>query len=551
MPGRRYSDGLHGAIEAKEHVRVQRESQTLASITFQNLFRMYPKLSGMTGTADTEAVEFSKIYSLDVVVIPTNKPIVRIDQPDIIYLTAKEKFRAIVGEIQEAHKKGQPVLVGTASVERSELVSNFLKKNQIPFEVLNAKNHAREAKIIENAGQKGSITVSTNMAGRGTDIVLGEGVREAGGLLVIGTERHESRRIDNQLRGRSGRQGDPGRTVFYLSLEDDLMRVFASDRLAGIMSKLGMKEDESIISPMVSRGIEKAQRRVEEQNFGSRKNLLEYDDVMNQQRQVVYKKRNGLIRESKEADFIADGIFELAESIVEKHSPEFTDTTGWEAKAIEEAVKVELNNDIKLRIDNPESMEKEVVVELVEKQLMRNYETKVKVVGEDRMRQFERDVYLHTIDMCWKDHLLAMDHLRDAVSLRAHGNRDPLQEYKKEGFTLFERLIHRLEDDAVMTLLRASIVDKSSTEEAYDHENDDALEGAEFQRKEPQSSIKNEAAGGQQAQQQEMNTNRESAADKVQPFVRKSKKIGRNDPCFCGSGKKYKKCHALLGSQTQ
>ncbi|MEK7855945.1 MAG: preprotein translocase subunit SecA, partial [Acidobacteriota bacterium] len=322
MPGRRYSDGLHGALEAKEHLPVENETQVLATITFQNFFRLYAKLSGMTGTADTEAVEFKRIYSLDVVVIPTNRVLIRKDEQDEVYRTAREKFELIADEIARAQTAGQPVLVGTVSVEKSELLSSLLKKRGTPHEVLNAKNHSREAHIIANAGQRGNVTISTNMAGRGTDIVLGDGVRELGGLYVIGTERHESRRIDNQLRGRSGRQGDNGRTKFYLSLEDDLMRIFASDRLSSIMQRLGMKEGEAIVSPMVTRAIEKAQKRVEEQNFSSRKNVLEYDDVMNQQRQVVYTRRRKILEDKAAISFLRDGLKSICEGILSKYSPE-------------------------------------------------------------------------------------------------------------------------------------------------------------------------------------------------------------------------------------
>lgn len=553
MPGRRYSDGLHGALEAKEHLTVQTETQTMASITFQNLFRMYDKLSGMTGTADTEAVEFKKIYNLDVVVIPTNKPLVRDDQPDKIYRTAREKFNAIADEIASIQKTGQPVLVGTISVERSELLSSLLTKRGTPHEILNAKNHAREAEIIKSAGAKGHVTLSTNMAGRGTDIVLGEGVLELGGLCVLGTERHESRRIDNQLRGRAGRQGDPGRTVFYLSLEDDLMRLFASDRLKTIMGRLGMKEGESIVSPMVTRAIERAQKRVEERHFSSRKNLIEYDDVMNQQRQVVYKRRNGLLRKGENVDFIEDVTRVIVEDIISKNSPEATNEGNWKFENISELISTEFQTPIKVRVDKPEEdITTDVVVEEATKALLDVYAQKEAVVGQENMQRVERYVYLQVIDSSWKDHLLSMDQLRDSVGLRAHGQRDPLQEYKKEAFRYFETFISRIEDEAVLALHRMPppeerIEIESRQEELdslnYQHPNADSA---------PQSTNSSttnlsKSNGSSPAR------SRQGPSDepRVDTFVREQPKLGRNDPCFCGSGKKYKKCHGMAGAAQQ
>ncbi len=554
MPGRRYSDGLHGALEAKEHLKVQQETQTMASITFQNLFRMYEKLSGMTGTADTEAVEFKKIYDLDVVVIPTNKPIVREDSPDNIYRTAREKFNAIADEIADAQKKGQPVLVGTVSVEKSELLSMLLQKRSIPHEILNAKNHKREAEIVQTAGHKGRVTLSTNMAGRGTDIVLGEGVREVGGLYVIGSERHDSRRIDNQLRGRSGRQGDPGKTVFYLSLEDDLMRIFGSERLSSIMQTLGMKEGESIVSKMVTRQIEKAQKRVEERNFSSRKHVLEYDDVMNQQRQVVYRRRNDILKRGEGIEFMEEVTGDIARDLVQRHSPEMQNLEEWPVKLIEEAVEKEFNNRITIKVPEHAEPNEELLSEQVTQRLMENYKRKEEIVSLDQLKQVEKYVYLQLIDSSWKEHLYTMDRLRDSVGLRAHGQRDPLQEYKKEGYTQFSGLIGQIESDAVLAMHRmpppeeAPVIQNTAQLDldSLDYNNPDAeLEQSRvaggsgsvgFQAPAHQAPDESQmvmsGAGGSGA-----------AASSVAPMVREAAKVGRNDPCPCGSGKKYKKCH--------
>ena len=546
MPGRRYSDGLHGALEAKEHVRVQQETQTLATITFQNLFRKYEKVSGMTGTADTEAVEFEKIYKLQVVVIPTNRQMIRNDNPDIIYKSAREKFNAIADEIAAAQRKGQPVLVGTVSVEKSELLSTLLNKRGIPHEILNAKNHAREAEIIKSAGQKGRVTLSTNMAGRGTDIVLGPGVRELGGLYVVGTERHESRRIDNQLRGRSGRQGDPGKTVFYLSLEDDLMRIFASERLAAIFEKLGMKEGESIESKMVTGTIERAQRRVEEQNFSSRKHLLEYDDVMNQQRQVIYKRRNNLLKLGEGVNFLPDVSYNIVYSTIEKHSPEKSASSNWEVPKAEEALKAEFNFPIKLKADDLESLSIDVLVQSAHDQLMQQYTAKTQMVGADNMKMVENHVYLQIIDTMWKEHLLSMDHLRDSVRLRAHGQRDPLQEYKKEGFRYFATLMERIEDETVLALLRMPPPQEIKPEDLVQEEN---FEDMQFKHDDAGSAL-NKRKGPSDDQMVYNNGNR-GEPEKPQTFIREQPKVGRNDPCHCGSGKKYKKCHGKSEPQLQ
>ena len=537
MPGRRYSDGLHGALEAKEHLSVEKETQVLASITFQNFFRLYKKLSGMTGTADTEAVEFKKIYKLDVIVIPTNKVLVRKDEQDEVYRTAREKFNVIADEIATAQKRGQPVLVGTVSVERSELLASLLRKRGIPHEILNAKNHGREATIIANAGHRGHVTISTNMAGRGTDIVLGEGVRELGGLYVIGTERHESRRIDNQLRGRSGRQGDPGRTKFYLALEDDLMRIFASDRLSAIMGRLGMEEGEAIVSPMVSRAIERAQKRVEEQNFSSRKHVLEYDDVMNQQRQVIYQKRRAVLEGNLDLQFFSNAIKSICESIAVKHSPEGMNDNQWDIESLTKEIAAEFGNPVSFKDLHKEDTTVAGVIDLAEEQLTLSYQSKAKTVGPELMPKIEAFVYLQIIDQSWKDHLRSMEQLHDSVRLRGYAQRDPLQEYKKEAFKLFESLMVRIEDETTLTLVRMpppELVEGESVPEIQDVDHSEmAFNHPAAQTLHQNSSHKDHDHGGY----------RENSALKTEPFVREGNKIGRNDPCPCGSGKKYKKCH--------
>ena len=561
MAGRRYSDGLHGALEAKEHVEVQNETQTMATVTFQNYFRLYSKLAGMTGTADTEAVEFKKIYNLDVTVIPTNKKMVRIDSEDEVYRTAREKFNVIADEIAKAQAKGQPVLVGTVSVEKSELLSSLLKKRDIPHEILNAKNHAREADIIKNAGQFGRVTISTNMAGRGTDIVLGEGVKEAGGLYVIGTERHDSRRIDNQLRGRSGRQGDPGASKFFLSLEDDLMRIFASDRLSSIMERLGMKEGESIVSPMVSRAIERAQRRVEEQNFGSRKHLLEYDDVMNQQRQVIYGLRNQALgnQDGTQLDFIPETIQRLALGITTAHSKEDKSGSTVDIEAIKQQFKTDLATDVRfdgLKLDgiSPEELADEGA-----KQVQHAYDKKFGELSKENLGRLESYVFLQIIDRAWKNHLQGMDHLRDSVSLRSYGQRDPLQEYKREAFRLFEAMMGRISDETTQAMMHMEVPKLTSADQTLRVEEPDEDE-LEFQHPAagaPTPTPTTGSTGGQPgnlspdddgmiyhgARSQPQATQDKAAAQTVR---RSEPKVGRNDPCPCGSGKKYKKCHGAL-----
>lgn len=559
MPGRRYSDGLHGALEAKEHVPVQQETQTLATITFQNYFRLYEVLSGMTGTADTEAVEFNKIYNLDVVVIPTNKKMIREDCEDVVYRTAREKYSAIAEDIKVAQKKGQPVLVGTVSVEKSELLSSLLQKMDIPHDVLNAKNHAREASIIAEAGHTGRVTIATNMAGRGTDIVLGEGVASVGGLYVIGTERHESRRIDNQLRGRSGRQGDPGKSKFFLSLEDDLMRIFASDRLSAIMARLGMKEGESIVSPMVTRAIEKAQRRVEEQNFSSRKNLIEYDDVMNQQRQVVYDRRRDALLGKADVHFIKSRTESLIEEVIVKNSPEALNADKWDLDAIAKELSNLFGMPIRLNSLHADETNSEKILELISKQLFDHYQTKTAILGEENMKKIESFVYLQIIDQAWKEHLLAMDALKDSVSLRGYGQRDPLQEYKKEAFNLFAQLVARIEDETTLTLIKMPTPQPSEVASILEHEHHSAEEEAsyeenlEYSHANPQklasaqsptpntTEQENLVYYGSHAQQASNAPNKTQVTH--QPVKREGSKVGRNDLCPCGSGKKFKKCH--------
>jgi preprotein translocase subunit SecA len=534
MPGRRYSDGLHGALEAKEHLPVQQESQTLASITFQNYFRMYKTLSGMTGTADTEAVEFNKIYGLDVVVLPTNKNIIRDDQEDVIYLTAKEKFLAIADEIVQAREKGQPVLVGTVSVERSELLSHLLKKRNIDHEILNAKNHSREASIIANAGTLNHITIATNMAGRGTDIVLGDGVKEVGGLYVVATERHESRRIDNQLRGRAGRQGDPGKSKFFLSLEDDLMRIFASDFVSTMMNKLGMKEGESIISPMLTRAIERAQKRVEEQNFSSRKNLLEYDDVMNQQRQVIYDRRvSALLKTDQLLDFKSECIADIVHEIVQSVSPEATDSESWSFDELKGKLKEAFDLDIDFSLEEQNSSLEQISNEVCLR-VEKDYQEKVKPLSEENIAKLENYIYLQTIDQHWKEHLLSMDHLKDSVSLRGYAQRDPLQEYKKEAFKLFSNVVAQIEQSTVLLLIKMPTPRLDSPALLEEQEEDD-FSDMDFKHPKTGREQDNSAAAEQ--------SKRPRSEQKLQPIIREGEKIGRNDLCPCGSGKKYKKCH--------
>jgi preprotein translocase subunit SecA len=513
MPGRRYSEGLHQALEAKENVRVENENQTLATITFQNYFRMYDKLAGMTGTADTEAAEFKKIYDLSVMVIPTNMPMVRADFPDAIYKTRREKFNAVIDEIRVCHEKGQPVLVGTISIDVSEDLSKKLKRKGIPHNVLNAKNHEAEAEIVANAGQRGSVTISTNMAGRGTDIVLGDGVKELGGLHIVGTERHESRRIDNQLRGRSGRQGDPGSSRFFLALEDDLMRIFGGERIQGIMEKLGMQEGEPIEANIVSRTIEGAQSKVEAHNFDIRKHLLEYDDVMNQQREVIYRQRRETLSGKDLSASVQDMIAEQAEAIADEWADEHVHAEEWNFEAISENVFKAFNFKLpEPDADTLDGLTADGLAQYIIDLAMERYHEKERLIGKEDFRRLERMVMLQTVDGLWKDHLLSMDHLKEGIGLRGYGQQNPLLVYKKEAFEMFQEMIDRVKEETVGILFRIQIAAPEELEEMQEPNESDLV-----------------YSGG------------EGAPARKKP-VRRTEKIGRNAPCPCGSGKKYKKC---------
>ena len=516
MPGRRYSEGLHQALEAKENVKIENENQTLATVTFQNYFRMYNKLAGMTGTADTEAAEFKKIYDLDVMVIPTNQNMIRIDKPDVIYKTRKEKFDAAINEIVELNTKGQPVLVGTISIDVSESFAKKLKKRGIKHTVLNAKNHEKEAEIISLAGQKGAVTISTNMAGRGTDIVLGEGVTDLGGLHILGTERHESRRIDNQLRGRSGRQGDPGSSRFYLALEDDLLRIFGGERITGIMEKLGMEDGEPIENKLISKAIENAQAKVEGHNFDIRKQLLEYDDVMNQQREVVYRQRREALNGKSLKPAIEEMIHDKAEEIAYGLTDEKTHPEEWDWKRLKKAVFKQFNFRLdEIDDDTMDGLTREGLAELIADASLTVYNEKESSVGSEEFRHLERIVMLQTVDNLWKDHLLSMDHLKEGIGLRGYAQQDPLIVYKKEGFELFQEMISRIKEQTLGILYRIQI-------------------------SEPQS-----IADLQQPKEQKLVFSSGDEPAKKNPVKRAEKKVGRNAPCPCGSGKKYKKCCGL------
>ena len=516
MPGRRYSEGLHQALEAKENVKIENENQTLATVTFQNYFRMYNKLAGMTGTADTEAAEFKKIYDLDVMVIPTNQNMIRIDKPDVIYKTRKEKFDAAINEIVELNTKGQPVLVGTISIDVSESFAKKLKKRGIKHTVLNAKNHEKEAEIISLAGQKGAVTISTNMAGRGTDIVLGEGVTDLGGLHILGTERHESRRIDNQLRGRSGRQGDPGSSRFYLALEDDLLRIFGGERITGIMEKLGMEDGEPIENKLISKAIENAQAKVEGHNFDIRKQLLEYDDVMNQQREVVYRQRREALNGKSLKPAIEEMIHDKAEEIAYGLTDEKTHPEEWDWKRLKKAVFKQFNFRLdQIDDDTMDGLTREGLAELIADASLTVYNEKESSVGSEEFRHLERIVMLQTVDNLWKDHLLSMDHLKEGIGLRGYAQQDPLIVYKKEGFELFQEMISRIKEQTLGILYRIQI-------------------------SEPQN-----IADLQQPKEQKLVFSSGDEPAKKNPVKRAEKKVGRNAPCPCGSGKKYKKCCGL------
>ncbi len=514
MPGRRYSEGLHQALEAKENVKIENENQTLATITFQNYFRMYDKLSGMTGTADTEATEFKKIYDLDVMVIPTHNPMVRNDFADVIYKTRKEKYEAVMDEIMELNQRGQPVLVGTISIDVSEGFSKKLKKRGIKHEVLNAKNHEKEAEIIAMAGQKGSVTISTNMAGRGTDIVLGEGVIDLGGLHILGTERHESRRIDNQLRGRSGRQGDPGSSRFFLSLEDDLLRIFGGERITNIMEKLGMEEGEPIEHNLISRAIENAQAKVEGHNFDIRKQLLEYDDVMNQQREVIYRQRRQALDGKDLKETIQDIMFDKSSEIGAEFAEERALPEEWDFKGVDEAVFKQFNT----RLGTPDEdtldgLTAEGLSQLIYDTVQTVYLEKQNLIGESEVRSLERFILLQTVDQLWKDHLLSMDHLKEGIGLRGYAQQNPLIVYKKEGFEMFQDMIERVKEETLSILFRIQPAEPESL--------------TDMQKPQEQQLV---FSGG------------DTSNPKKKPATRSTGKVGRNAPCPCGSGKKYKKC---------
>ncbi len=510
MFGRRFSEGLHQAIEAKEGVKVERESQTLATITFQNYFRMYDKLSGMTGTAKTEEQEFQKIYGLDVIVIPTNKPNQRIDYPDVIYKTKNAKYKAAANEIEECHKSGRPVLVGTTSIVQSEELSGILKKRGIPHTVLNAKFHEKEAEIIAGAGQFGAVTIATNMAGRGTDIVLGEGVPALGGLHIVGTERHESRRIDNQLRGRCARQGDPGSTRFYLSLEDDLMRLFGSDNISSIMDKLGMEEDEPIEHSLVTKSIESAQKKVESRNFDMRKHVLEYDDVMNQQREVIYAQRKKILVENNLRENIMDMVTRVVDRTMVMYAPPDVYSEEWDLPALIAYAEEFYAPPNTLTVEHLQTLSREELNEYLQKLAVDYYEQREESITPGIMRELENLVMLKVVDSHWMQHLDAMDMLREGVGLRAYGQRDPLVEYKLEAYDMFQAMIDAIQDDVVRYMYRVNVVTQPKVEDRL------------------QNATVNNPSG-------------DSEADAKKPVV-KGEEIGRNDPCPCGSGKKYKNC---------
>ncbi|MDJ0330567.1 preprotein translocase subunit SecA [Planococcus sp. S3-L1] len=511
MKGRRYSDGLHQAIEAKEGLEIQNESMTMATITFQNYFRMYDKLSGMTGTAKTEEEEFRNIYNMYVIVIPTNKPIIREDHVDLIYSTTAGKYKAVGDDIAERNAKGQPVLVGTVAIETSEIISEYLTKKGIKHSVLNAKNHAHEAEIILNAGQKGSVTIATNMAGRGTDIKLGEGVIEAGGLAVIGTERHESRRIDNQLRGRSGRQGDPGVTQFYLSLEDDLMRRFGSDAMRAMMGKLGMDDSQPLQSKMVTRSVESAQKRVEGNNFDARKRLLQYDDVLRQQREIIYKERMEVLETENMRALVENMINSSIERMVYTHTAE-EKQEDWHLKSLNELIAANLLPENTVTEADLQGKSQEELITFIKEAVAVRYDEKEVEMTPERMREFEKVVLLRSIDTKWIDHIDAMDQLRQGIHLRAYGQNDPLREYQSEGFAMFEAMVEAIEEDVAKYSMKAEIRNNLQREEV---------------------------AKGQAVNPKEDGP----APTKKKAPVRKQMEVGRNDLCPCGSGKKYKNCH--------
>ncbi|MDP2098893.1 MAG: preprotein translocase subunit SecA [Methylobacter sp.] len=569
MPGRRWSEGLHQAIEAKEQVRIQNENQTLASITFQNYFRLYEKLSGMTGTADTEAFELNKIYGLEVVVIPTHRNMIRKDLGDVVFLTTDEKYVAVADDIKECVSRGQPVLVGTTSIENSERLSALLTKRGIKHEVLNAKQHEREAHIIEQAGMPGAVTIATNMAGRGTDIVLGgnleaelaalgedasdadkqrvrgawldrhEQVIATGGLHVIGSERHESRRIDNQLRGRSGRQGDPGSTRFYLSLQDDLMRIFASDRVAGLMKKLGMGDGEAIEHPWVTRSIESAQRKVESRNFDVRKEILAYDDVANDQRKVVYAQRNELMAAEEISEIITAIREDVVNNVITQYIPPKTMVEQWDTKGLEEHLQQEFNVQVPVRqmLDEDQSLQEESLRRRIIEILEQSHKDKEQQMSKDVLQHFEKSVMLQVLDNSWKEHLAAMDYLRQGIHFRGYAQKDPKQEYKREAFEMFTKLLEQIKYEVIEILFKVQ-VSREEDVQAIDEQRQAPKEMHFEHAQAPTLDAYEESLVAAPEQEQD-----EAAG---QPFVRDANKVGRNDPCPCGSGKKYKHCHGKL-----
>ena len=607
MPGRRWSDGLHQAVEAKEEVKIERETQTLASITFQNFFRMYKKLSGMTGTADTEAAEFSKIYNLEVTVVPTNKPMIRVENSDMVYRTEDEKFRNAAKEIQELHAKGQPVLVGTISVEKSEKLSGILKKLGVRHEVLNAKNHEREAHIISQAGRKGAVTVSTNMAGRGTDILLGgnpdvaledrlrklgkslqtippaelellreqvkaeteaerQEVRAAGGLHILGTERHESRRIDNQLRGRAGRQGDPGSSRFYLSLQDDLLRIFGGEKMQNLMLRLGMEEDMPIESRLITSRIAAAQKQVEAQHFASRKHVLEYDDVMNKQRQAVYSMRRLLLDGHNQKERIVEIVRGITGAFIDQFCPEGLRIDQYDLPGLQTAILNQFG--VQIELDALHGLGRDQVEEHVNDLVTARYDDKEKMIGPDNLRHAERIIMLNVVDNQWKDHLLSMDHLKEGIGLRGYGQKDPLIEYKKESYTMFQDMMDRIEDETIKFLYFMRVETGGNPPvphpELMDEEEEEEEDGDELaaqrqaeaeaarmeaQRRQAEKSVVDLTRNIQRKKDRELEAlqlNGTNGNSKPQTVVNKTVKVGPNDPCPCGSGKKYKKCHRLL-----
>ncbi|OCG38668.1 preprotein translocase subunit SecA [Gilliamella sp. Fer2-1] len=562
MEGRRWSDGLHQAVEAKEHVKIQNENQTLASITFQNYFRLYEKLAGMTGTADTEAFEFNQIYGLDTIVIPTNRPMQRKDHPDLVYITEIEKINAIVADVQKCVKTGQPVLVGTASIEKSELVSQAFKKAGIKHNVLNAKFHAQEAEIIANAGSKGAVTIATNMAGRGTDIMLGgnwqndiakienptpediekakqawqtkhEEILALGGLYILGTERHESRRIDNQLRGRAGRQGDPGASRFYLSLEDPLMRIFASERVGNMMRKLGMT-DEAIEHPWVTKAIANAQKKVENRNFDIRKQLLEYDDVANEQRKVIYRERNDLLDNTDIKDTIDSIRGDVFNTLIDQYIPPQSIEEMWDISGLEVALKTDFDLDLPVAkwLDEEQNLHEETLRERILQMAKDRYLEKENIAGADAFRQFEKSVMLQTLDTLWKEHLAAMDYLRQGIHLRGYAQKDPKQEYKRESFNMFASMLESLKYDVIGILSRVQIRSQEEVDEA-EHQR-----LAEMEKLMAKQQANHESVVSMSGENESQSV--------AQPIMRTQAKVGRNDPCPCGSGKKYKHCHGSV-----